>query len=312
MLCCLSQSDVTMPDEMYYSTVKFTANSCPRTRVTPEEVTYEEVKVEGSQSAQTVPPPGPAVSMSTMRSEHGPPSYRRTAVCQGLLCAVLLVTVIAQFVYYNVSCSRGEKYSSRPQNDSMLNEKLNKPKMNYSTGHQMQNSTNLLAQFFQKFPILDQYCPIDDHKVHERRCQPCPQNWMQNQGKCYHLYQDKMDWIASQYYCRSQGAHLVTIDSDKEQDFIWSKVRTLKDLVWIGLRDINSDKNWHWVNGSPLKNESFWGDKQPNIRNKIPRCVVINPEANSMKNWDDKTCSSSHYWICEADVLRFTPQESAV
>ncbi|KAJ8343138.1 hypothetical protein AAFF_G00248780 [Aldrovandia affinis] len=138
---------------------------------------------------------------------------------------------------------------------------VEEPRANSSTLNQLQRDYNsLITQNNQlqrdydavvvKFPFLDQYCPLRSQK---RVCRPCPEGWEQRNSTCYYFSTERKSWNASRSACLKQGADLVIIESEEEQDFISKHTRG--DGYWIGLSDSETEGTWLWVDGTPLQKD---------------------------------------------------------
>ncbi|XP_074710434.1 C-type lectin domain family 2 member B-like isoform X1 [Strix uralensis] len=110
----------------------------------------------------------------------------------------------------------------------------------------------------------------------------CPANALGYKLKCFYFVEDEADWNTSQSFCLSLGAHLTTIDSPEELDFLLRYGRSIH--YWVGLRREGSAP-WKWFDGSFL-NSSFpvRGDGQ---------CAYINHDGIS-SDW----CSQKKYSVC--------------
>ncbi|KAJ8372506.1 hypothetical protein AAFF_G00282130 [Aldrovandia affinis] len=144
---------------------------------------------------------------------------RLAAVCPWLLCALLLTAAVVLGVFY----------------------------MRASPNCSMRYVEELVA----KFPFLDQYCPLRSQK---RVCRPCPEGWKQRNSTCYYFSTKGKSWNASRSACLKQGADLVIIESEEEQDFI-SKHTGGLGFHWIGLSDSETEGTWLWVDGTPLQDD---------------------------------------------------------
>ncbi|XP_033992153.1 C-type lectin domain family 17, member A-like [Trematomus bernacchii] len=127
----------------------------------------------------------------------------------------------------------------------------------------------------------------------------CPEGWRMFGCSCYNLSTEKASWEQSRDNCRARGAHLVTVDSNKKQEFI---TRMIKEDTWIGLSDREEEGTWTWVDGSPL-NLTLWEEAQPDNGEgdrKIGEedCVNINPSTW----WKDRSCRNHLPWICEKEA----------
>ncbi|XP_036379770.1 CD209 antigen-like protein E [Megalops cyprinoides] len=192
----------TQEEDITYSEIKTTDSSSPKTvphcgpaTTQAEDVTYSEIRTTDSSSPQRASHCEPA-------EKSGPNShpYRLTAVCLGLLCALLLTAIIALCVH---NVSRSDRCCSTMERD------LEELRANYSIG------------------------------------------WEQFNTECYYFSTKWKNWQDSRSDCLKQGAELVIIESEKEQDFIYS--HTKDHYYWIGLSDSETEGTWLWVDRTPLQ-----------------------------------------------------------
>ncbi|XP_019481715.1 PREDICTED: C-type lectin domain family 4 member E-like isoform X1 [Hipposideros armiger] len=127
----------------------------------------------------------------------------------------------------------------------------------------------------------------------------CPLNWVHFQSSCYFFSTDTMSWTASLKNCSSMGAHLVVINTQEEQEFLfYAKPR--KREFYIGLTDQLVEGQWKWVDDTPfMESLSFWDVGEPNNIATLEDCVTIRDSSNPRGNWNDATCFFSMYRICE-------------
>ena len=139
-----------------------------------------------------------------------------------------------------------------------------------------------------------------------------------NNSHCYELFLSGTDWYTAEQECQNWGGHLVSIDSQLEQDFIDSAFANILTIdpyssccngghFWIGLRDVSSgSNNWQWSDGSTYS-YSNWNSacNEPN-NSSTEHCGVqyVNKlnESCSQGNWkwgDNNCLNSSHRYICE-------------
>ncbi|XP_071359688.1 CD209 antigen-like [Trachinotus anak] len=119
--------------------------------------------------------------------------------------------------------------------------------------------------------------------------------WVYFSGKFYYVSSVMKTWQESRNDCLRKGADLIIINSREEQDF----TRQFKKYLWIGLTDIETEGRWKWVDGTQLT-KSFWDSREPNGK-RLENCAQTKfPESEN--NWNDESCSNSHYWICEEKV----------
>ncbi|NXI94885.1 CLC2D protein, partial [Psophia crepitans] len=92
-----------------------------------------------------------------------------------------------------------------------------------------------------------------------KKCPSCPsvippsclENDIGYKGKCFNFVETEADWNSSQIFCLSLGAHLTTIDTREELDFLLRYGRP--QHFWIGLQREDAEP-WKWFNGSLFNN----------------------------------------------------------
>ncbi|XP_055360843.1 C-type lectin domain family 4 member M-like [Betta splendens] len=208
--------------------------------------------------------PGPR---SSERSRHG-------AVVLGLvlLSVLLLAGLICLGVHYHDAAAQ---LSTIKANVTDLTEERNQLKTNVNEMQKLQQS--LLSA----------------------TGKTCPAGWRRFGCSCYLLSSQSGPWTDGRDDCRSRDAHLVVIDSSKEQWFI---SRFTNQDAWIGLSDRDQEGTWTWIDGTPLTSTSaqFWGTNQPD--NSGPTGDEDCGEIIGYGDWwNDLRCEASRKWICEKD-----------
>nr|XP_006642447.2 PREDICTED: CD209 antigen-like protein C [Lepisosteus oculatus] len=225
----------------------------------------------------------PPESVSGMKAESSPPPYRLAAVCLGLLCAALLIAIIALSVYHGTS-----SHSARKEITTLT----------AAVGQLRNERTQFFTVLSEKFPILQQYCQVAENGSQEFICKACPSNWINMNSTCYYFSSDAMNWNESFFYCRFLGANLVIINSDEKQKFVFEHS---KETYWIGLNDAAKEDTFMWVDGTKLT-KGYWNKRQPD-NHEDEDCVTINPVASFQMAWNDLKCSIKERFICEAKAL---------
>ncbi|KAJ7991905.1 hypothetical protein DPEC_G00288710 [Dallia pectoralis] len=89
-------------------------------------------------------------------------------------------------------------------------------------------------------------------------CKSCTEGWVSHGGKCYFFSTVSLNWTQSRDQCVSMDGHLVIINSEEEQEFLYSS--TMDTTHWIGLNDLETEGRWLWVDNTPLKktDAQFW------------------------------------------------------
>lgn len=127
----------------------------------------------------------------------------------------------------------------------------------------------------------------------------CPSRWIHFQSSCYFFSTNTMTWSASVKNCSNMGGHLVVINTQEEQEFLFHE-KPKKREFYIGLTDQVTDGQWKWVDGTPfMKSLSFWDVGEPNNLATVEDCVTIRDSSNPRQNWNDVPCFFNLFRICE-------------
>ncbi|XP_074836498.1 asialoglycoprotein receptor 1-like [Carettochelys insculpta] len=122
----------------------------------------------------------------------------------------------------------------------------------------------------------------------------CPRGWDQLDNSCYFFSWHERKWEDARNHCGARNAHLVVINSQKEQDFLERKAESRRQ--WIGLR--RDGGSWRWVNGSPTS-FTYWGGGEPN---NLVHFLIYPENCVEMRRdgrWNDEICHTPLRWICE-------------
>ena len=114
-------------------------------------------------------------------------------------------------------------------------------------------------------------------------------------GHLYLYVEQNMRWPDATSYCVSRGGHLVTIQDDAENTFIF---KLTGGNIWLGAsRDANGGA-WHWVTGEPFKFIK-WGGYPPTSNDQI--YVYLSPDVIKRvpMTWDASTSSEIFLVVCE-------------
>ena len=123
-------------------------------------------------------------------------------------------------------------------------------------------------------------------------------------GHAYKRFDTAVSWTQAKAVCASKGAHLATITSQAENDFLVSQLLQ-NTRAWIGATDEQSEGTWKWVTGEPWSFQN-WLPNQPD------NCITCGPteedylellpaqDANgdlTLGRWNDG--ATSWPYICE-------------
>ena len=129
-------------------------------------------------------------------------------------------------------------------------------------------------------------------------------------GNCYRINADLLTFGAARDACIAAGGHLVTINSESEDDFVHD---LLDDAHWLGATDGRANgmagvAPYTWVNGDAWE-YSNWEDGQPNA--VATNCPDENGGANCFEHcayqgdsgaWNDRACWHTIASICEWEI----------
>ncbi|KAF3833777.1 hypothetical protein F7725_024981, partial [Dissostichus mawsoni] len=119
--------------------------------------------------------------------------------------------------------------------------------------------------------------PSDDPLVKLQRgsCRPF---WFSFNNRCYKYIATDMDWSDAEFNCVSEGANLVSIHSQGEENFVKSLIKNFdpaEGYTWIGLSDTQKDGRWMWSDGCAVKFFT-WSSGEPSNYGGYEDCVHTN------------------------------------
>ncbi|KAJ8250715.1 hypothetical protein COCON_G00226370 [Conger conger] len=123
----------------------------------------------------------------------------------------------------------------------------------------------------------------------------CPESWKSFSCKCYLFVQTKRNWDDCRTHCQEQGADLVIINNEAEQEFISQNAGNIEEY-WTGLYDPEPTQSFfRWVDGTrPQK--TFWKPGEPDGKRNQKGCAYTGPGA---LKWGSTNCVQSRWSICE-------------
>ena len=113
----------------------------------------------------------------------------------------------------------------------------------------------------------------------------CDPGWIGHLSRCYKVSRVSSSWRMAWDTCRHQGAHLVSIHSDEENDLIQNLGR---QNCWIGARRKKNRRHWRWSDRTPWDYENL---RTGGSRHK--RCAVI-----KKYEWVPTSCKASRKYVC--------------
>ncbi|XP_026094963.1 CD209 antigen-like protein C isoform X2 [Carassius auratus] len=210
------------------------------------------------------------------RKQRGSRCLVLITVCLGLICVLLLVFIILLHITITAERDLKKIYKNTVEE---FNQTINSLQDNYTdlTQQNLALETKVKNLNAEKKQLERDYDSLN---------KTCTFSFFMS---------TELSWSESKQYCRDHGADLAIINTELKQRFISSLV---KEIVWIGLSDIQQEGIMKWVDNSTL-NQGFWESNEPNDAGGNEDCIELNPSKPLLNNWNDVPCTNKRKWICE-------------
>lgn len=118
-------------------------------------------------------------------------------------------------------------------------------------------------------------------------------------GHTYSLYDYSLSWKEAKVACEEIGGHLVTINTEEENDMISSFVKQGKSSrYYLGGTDEEKEGEWKWVTGEAWLFDHLWGNGEPTNSNLGEHYLEIYGQWNDTAN----VCETNGGFICEIEM----------
>jgi hypothetical protein len=137
-----------------------------------------------------------------------------------------------------------------------------------------------------------------DGEIDEGAC-PCPLEITDTHA--WQICTATLAWEAAQAACEADGFTLPVLQSEADEDELYTLIAPLASNFWLGFTDVALEGEWLWVDGTGVA-YTHWRTGEPNngfwqeVQHAVENCAEIEPAGQ----WDDQQCSALKAYACEA------------
>ena len=131
--------------------------------------------------------------------------------------------------------------------------------------------------------------------------------WKVYTKSCYKFLSDSKSWTLAERDCVERGAHLVSIHSDEEKDFVNNLISDYPDLtygeIWIGPK--KEGDSWLWADGSRFNYENWdklWDEPDDSPLADCTHTIDTVGQPIDDYTWVTNHCSTRLRYICKKSI----------
>ena len=128
--------------------------------------------------------------------------------------------------------------------------------------------------------------------------------WKVYKKSCYKILSESKSWALAERDCVKRGAHLVSIHSDEEMDFVDNLIWDYPDMtygeIWIGLK--KEGDSWLWADGSRFNYtnwDKLWEEPDNSPLADCTHTIDTAGQPIDGYTWVTNHCSTRLRYICK-------------
>ncbi|XP_062838169.1 CD209 antigen-like protein C isoform X1 [Anolis carolinensis] len=271
----------------------------------PPKSSPSKVRISPSATKDPPPPDKPKQSCKERCNACNPCKNVSPSVLWGLLVVFAIIsTVILILMIYLYVMLEDEK--SHPLEEPMQKLRntmatgLRSPKLNYENPSKVADEVMKLPYHVEEAEKLY----MERKKKYQllfKKGLTSSGRWQLFGRNLYYISKGRKTWYDAENFCVSRHAHLASILSEEEQNYINSQ---LNRSTWIGLSDEEEEGVWEWTDGSSLTIQ-YWSSSHAIISrisgSEEKDCTSMEP-SHSRSSWQEANCHDLKQWVCKESL----------
>lgn len=126
----------------------------------------------------------------------------------------------------------------------------------------------------------------------------CPDQWLLLGPRCLGVYPVWASWSSAETLCSQSDAHLVSLRSNKDVEFVQKIVTKLSAPVWTGGYSLSQSDVWFWSDGSDFDPDLRTNRSSGNFK-RDAACLEMTTEDGEVKS---APCAELRFYICSRKI----------